>query len=57
MDGYLDKYFDMFGEDFPLMQAPNKKEAIEHIMQCINQNKTAEKLYPQYYGARSGYLI
>lgn len=52
----LDKYWDKFGEGFPLYQAPTDWSQVEYsIKKCLRENKTAAQLWPDIYGAREGY--
>ena len=52
----LDKYWDQFGEGFPLYQAPTDWSETEYdIKKCLRENKKAEDLKPDVYGARDGY--
>lgn len=51
----LDKYWDQFGEGFPLYQAPTNWSEIEYdIKKCLRENKRAPDLKPEQYGARYG---
>lgn len=51
----LDKYWDKFGEGFPLYQAPVNENEIEYdIKKCIRENKRAADLKPNVYGAMEG---
>lgn len=52
----IDKYWDQFGEGFPLYQAPTNWSTIEYdIKKCLRENKKAADLKPNVYGAREGY--
>lgn len=57
IDKYLDLYYDKFGKDFPLMQAPSNDEAIKHIDECIKYNQDASKRFPDLYGSVEGKII
>lgn len=48
----LDKYWDQFGEGFPLYQAPTEWAETEYdIKKCLREKKTASQLWPDKYGA------
>lgn len=52
----LNKYWDQFGEGFPLYQSSTDWAEIEYdIKKCLRENKKAEDLKPNVYGAREGY--
>lgn len=51
---YCDMYYEVFGQSFPLMQSPNMEKAMDHMSDCMEQNKLAEDLYPEIYGALPG---
>lgn len=54
----LNLYREKFGENFPIMQAPNNTEEIRKtINECINKNKKASELYPELYGSCIGIYI
>ena len=56
IENLLDKYWDQFGESFPLYQAPTNWSEIEYdIKKCLRENKRAADLKPDVYGAREGY--
>lgn len=62
MEGTLDenlrKYYDKFETPFPLMQAPgDMQEAEKHVVKCLEENKLAEELWPERYGAVEGRLV
>ena len=51
----LDKYWDTFGEGFPLYQAPTDWGKTEYdIKKCLRENKPAPELMPDQYGASIG---
>lgn len=51
----LDKYWDKFGEGFPLYQAPTDWSQIEYdIKKCLREGKKAQDLKPEVYGAVKG---
>lgn len=51
----LNKYWDQFGEGFPLYQASTDWAEVEYeIKKCIKENKRAAELKPNVYGAREG---
>lgn len=51
----LDKYWDMFGEGFPLYQASSDWSKVEYdIKKCLRENKRAADLKPNEYGAMQG---
>lgn len=54
----LDLYYKTFNSCFPLMQASgNAKTVKEQIDRCLAENKKAEELWPEQYGACTGKLI
>lgn len=53
-DSLLFKYWQKFGECFPLMQAPDDEQAVKHLNECLLKDVSAPKLYPDIYGAAEG---
>ena len=53
----LDRYFDKFGHEFPLMQANSHEEAVKHCKECVSKNKSASELYPKLYGSVKGKFV
>ena len=54
----LSRYRDFFNKSFPLMQASGDKQSIiNQIEQCISDNESAEKKWPDLYGACVGKYI
>lgn len=45
---YIDKYFDVFNKNFPLLHFDDEQFAITCIKNCIAHKKKVEELYPQY---------
>lgn len=51
----LEKYWDQFGEGFPLYQASHNWGKIEYdIKKCLRENVRAPELMPDQYGAVEG---
>ena len=51
----MNKYWDRFKEGFPLYQAPQDWSAVEYdIKKCLRENKRAQDLKPDIYGAKEG---
>ena len=47
MEGYLDKYYDEFGEAFPmipLMWGRTEEEVVQIIKKCLSEHKDAYEL-------------
>ena len=51
----MDKYWNTFGEGFPLYQAPQDWGAVEYdVKKCLREGKRAQDLKPNVYGATEG---
>lgn len=53
---YLDKYYDIFDEPFPLMQS-SENEIESEILECLKRKKRAPELWPSKYGSANGKVI
>lgn len=58
IEKYLDKYYDLFDEPFPLMQSDGNEDKIEsEVLECLNEKRKAPELWPSKYGSANGKVI